>query len=60
MKFVISSGVALNVWYLLQQVPGDVWLIAIPLAFIVVLLVLTNEKACNRLIRVLETLRKKH
>jgi hypothetical protein len=60
MKFVIGSGVALNVWYLLQQVPGDVWLIAIPLAFVVVLLVLTNEKACNRLIRVLETLRKKH
>jgi hypothetical protein len=54
----LCSGIALNVWYLLGQIPGGVLLFAILVVFVVVLLVLTNEKACNNLVKVLEAFRK--
>lgn len=59
LKVILGSGIALNMWYLLGQLPSGDTLVAIILVFLLVLFVLCYEPACNRLIRILDTLRKR-
>jgi hypothetical protein len=56
LKTIIASGVAVNVGYLLNQVPTIVLIVFITGCFVLAALVLFNESACNRLIRVLKVL----
>ena len=55
-KHIIASGIAVNIGYLLEQVPAIVLIVFVAGCFALVVLVLCNESACNRLIRVLTVL----
>lgn len=56
---LVVAGLDADLVNLLQQMPGDALLVLTILGFVVVILVLTNERACERLIRVLKALRKR-
>ena len=56
MKFLLVGGVAVNAGYLLQQIPTIALIVLVFCFFILVALVLCNESACNRLIRILKAL----
>ncbi len=56
LKSLIVDGVVVDVGYLLNQVPTIVLIVFVAGCFVLVALVLCNESACNRLIRVLKVL----
>jgi len=55
-KNILVSGVAVNAGDLLQQVPTVVLVVLVFCFFILVALVLFNESACKRLIRILKAI----
>ena len=56
MKFLLLGGVAVNAGDLLQQIPTIVLVVIVFCSFVLVALVLCNESACSRLIRILKAL----
>jgi len=55
-KILIISSLAVNFGYLLEQIPTIVLIVFVACCFGLVALVLCNESACDRLIRILKVL----
>jgi len=56
MKFLLIGGVAVNAGDLFQQIPTIVLAVIVFGFFVLLALVLCNESACNRLIRMVTIL----
>ena len=56
LKNLIIGGVVVNLGYLLEQVPTIVLMVFVVCCFTLAALVLCNESACDRLIRILKVL----
>jgi len=56
MKFLLIGGVAVNAGDLFQQIPTIVLVVIVFGFFVLLALVLCNESACNRLIRMMTIL----
>jgi len=56
MKVLLAGSIAVNLGYLLEQVPAIVLIVLVVCCFTLAALVLFNESACDRLIRILKVL----